>query len=91
MASIRKLKKDVNYLSYELLTEVFAFKHFHPEVDEKKFDKVIKDVVNKRNEIISKLNHTDAAKAEDKMREHFEGVKKDMISLVKSAEELNNK
>ena len=30
MASIRKLKKDVNYLSYELLTEVFAFKHFHP-------------------------------------------------------------
>jgi DNA-binding GntR family transcriptional regulator len=48
-------------------------------------------VVNKRNEIISKLNHTDAAKAEDKMREHFEGVKKDMISLVKSAEELNNK
>lgn len=89
MASIRKLKKDINYLSYELLTEVFAYKHFHPEVDEAKFDKVIKDVVNKRNEIISKLNHTDTAKTDNKMKEHFDSVRKDMISLVKSAEGLN--
>jgi len=47
MASIRKLKKEVNYLAYELLTEVFAYKHFHPDLEEKKFDSIIKDIVKK--------------------------------------------
>ena len=40
MASIKNLKKNINLLTYELLTEVFAFKHFHPELSEKKLIKV---------------------------------------------------
>ena len=80
MSSIRDLKKDVNYLAYDLLTEVFAYKHFHPELDEKKFDEVIMELVKHRNELIARINHPEDPA---KIKAHFNSVKTEMINLVK--------
>ena len=80
MASIRDLKKDVNYLAYDLLTEVFAYKHFHPELEEKKFDEVIMELVKLRNELIARINNPEDP---TKIKAHFNSVKAEMINLVK--------
>ena len=88
MASIRKLKKEVNYLSYELLTEAFAYKHFHPDMDEKKFDDVIKKIVSTRNDIISRINHPEESKNPENLNQHFQEVKKDMISMIQVLDKL---
>ncbi len=87
MASIRKLKKDINYLAYELLTEAFAFKHFHPELEEKKFDDVIKKIVKLRSELISRLNNFN--KEEGKQTEFFRKLNEDMIKMVDYMTPLN--
>lgn len=89
MASIRKLKKEVNYLAYELLTEVFAYKHFHPEMKEKEFDKIIKEIVKSRNDIITRINHPEEAKNPENLNIHFQKVKDDMLSMVKVLDELS--
>lgn len=89
MASIRKLKKEVNYLAYELLTEVFAYKHFHPDMEEKKFDTIIKDIVKSRNDIITRINHPGEAKDPENLTSHFQQVKDDMLSMVKVLDELS--
>ncbi len=88
MASIRKLKKDVNYLSHELLTEVFAYKHFHPDMDEKKFDEIIKNLVQKRNEIISRINHPEKSKETQDLNNYFSKVKEEMELMIKELDKL---
>ncbi len=88
MASIRKLKKDVNYLSYELLTEVFAYKHFNPDMEEAKFDEIIKNLVKKRNEIINRINHPEESEGTQNPSHHFNKVKEEMESMIKELDKL---
>jgi hypothetical protein len=88
MASIRKLKKDVNYLSHELLTEVFAYKHFHPEMKEEKFDEIIKNLVKKRNELISRINHPEESRDTESLNVHFNKVKEEMELMIKELDKL---
>jgi len=88
MASIRKLKKEVNYLAYEVLTEAFAFKHFHPELDENKFDDVIRNIVKSRNDIISRINNPGDAENPENLNQHFNKVREDLSAMVKELENL---
>ena len=89
MASIRKLKKEVNFVTYELLTEAFAYKHFHPGMNEEKFDEVIKNLVKTRNEIISKINNPGEAQGTSNLSDHFLKLKQELISMVRELEKLN--
>ena len=83
MSSIRNLKKDVNYLAYELLTEAFTFKHFHPEMDEKKFDEVILNLVKLRNELIARINNPETSSDSTQVKAHFRKIQSDMVNLVR--------
>ena len=82
MASIKKLKKDVNYLSYELLTEAFAYRYFHPEMKDKRFYDIISRIVLLRNELISRVNHPEMDGKAENVKGHFNQVRQDMIKLV---------
>lgn len=82
MASIRNLKKDLNYLSYELLTETFAYKHFHPELDEKKLDEAIKNIVKLRNEILHRINHPARFESPAEQKLYYHKIQEDMVKLV---------
>ena len=31
MASIKELKDDINYITYDLINECYTFKNYHPE------------------------------------------------------------
>ena len=83
MASIRELKKDINYLTYELLTEAFAYKHFHPEMEEKKLDEVILKLVQIRNDLISRINKSDLKSDPSAVKGHFKKIRSEVVDLVK--------
>jgi hypothetical protein len=85
MASIRKLKKDLNYLAYELLTEVFTYRHFHSEMKEKKFDEVILEVIKLRNELIARINNPENP---DEIKAHYKKIRTEMVNLVKVVDGL---
>ncbi|MCB9000038.1 MAG: hypothetical protein H6540_08245 [Bacteroidales bacterium] len=89
MASIRTLKKDLNYIAYELLTEAFAYKHFHPEMEEKKFDEAIRNMVKLRNEILARINKPGKFDDPAKQKEHFRKIHEDMITLVNVMDSLD--
>jgi len=88
MASIRDLKKDINYLTYELLTEAFAYKHFHPELKEKKLDDVILKLVQIRNDMIGRINSKDSKGESGAVKSHFRKIKSEMIELIKVVDGL---
>ena len=89
MASIRTLKKDLNYLSYELLTEVFAYKHFHPDMEEAKFDEVIANLIKLRNEILGKINSAPAFESPSEQKLHYSSIHEGMVKLVEIVEALD--
>lgn len=89
MASIRTLKKDLNYLAYELLTEAFAFKHFHPEQEEKKLDEAIRNMVKLRNEILHKINHPVSFESPTEQKQYYRKIQDDMVRLVQVIDDLD--
>ncbi len=89
MASIRKLKKDINYLSYELLTEAFTFRHFHAELKEEKFDDVIKKIIALRNDMISRINNTEEGLKSHSNKQYFSKIRDEMFTMLEVIEDLS--
>ena len=89
MASIRNLKKDLNYIAYELLTEAFAYKHFHPELEESKLDETIKKVVKLRNEILQRINRPGVFENPTEQKAHYRQIQEDMVRLVEVLDDLD--
>lgn len=87
MASKRKLKKDVNYFIYELLTQCFTLKHFNPDMSEEKFTEVVHEIVNKRNELISMINNP-IIKEEEKLNKYYNKIRQELVELVTIAEKI---
>ena len=87
MASKRKLKNDVNFVVYELLNECFTLKYFYQEMDEKKFEYAIRDLVSKRNELIARINHPDLKNGET-LSQYYNGVRNELTSMVEMVEKL---
>jgi hypothetical protein len=87
MASIKELKDDINYITYDLISECFTFKNYHPEKDGEA-DKVIKDIVRLRNELVARVNHPESKEDPKKLRAHFNKIRVDLGKLVKLVEDL---
>ena len=87
MASIKELKDDINYITYDLINECFTFKNYHPEKDGEA-DKVIRNIIKLRNELIARINHAEGNKDIKKLRAHFNKIRSDLGKLVKLVEDL---
>lgn len=87
MASKRLLKKSINNLTYELVSECFTFRHFHPEHNSQ-INEIIHDVVKTRNELIGRVNQVPSDKKE--LVAYFRNVIKDMQAMVNKLDKLEN-
>jgi hypothetical protein len=87
MASIKELKDDINYITYDLINECFTYKKYHPEKDGDA-DKAIRDIIKLRNELIARTNHPEAKEDKKKLRAHFNKIRTDLGKLVKLVEDL---
>lgn len=87
MASIKELKDDINYLTYDLINECFTYKISQPEKSSAA-DKAISEIVKRRNELIYRINHPEDKKNSGKLRSHFNKIRADLGKLVKLVEDL---
>lgn len=85
MASKRLLKKSINNLTYELVSECFTFRHFHPEQNSG-INEIIHDVVKTRNELIGRVNQVPSDKKD--LVTHYNGIVEDMHAMVNKLDKL---
>jgi len=78
MASVRNLKKDINYLAGEIVTEAYVRKILFSGVDEEAFKKVVTDTLLFRSSLLKKINHPAEAKDPQKVKKYFQEVRKEM-------------
>ena len=86
MASVRKLKGEINYITYDLINECFTFKAFHPEKDGQAID-VIREIIKVRNELIFRTNHPDGNKEGTKA--HYRKIWLELDKMIKLVDDLS--
>ncbi len=79
MASIRNLKKDINHLASEIITEAYVRKMIFDNINDDDFKKVISRAIDFRNDLIEKVNHPDGKNDPKKVKVYFKGIRNDMM------------
>ena len=82
MASIRELKKDIDYLVFEVISDCFAFSGVHPDNQSDELSAIITDAVKFRNELIARVNNPDGKDNPKILRAYYKSVKKDLLTGV---------
>ena len=91
MAKKRNLKKDINYLSYDIISECFTYNYFFPEKNEDKIKEIIAETVKMRNEFIKRVNHIDGKDNKKLTKQHFQKLYKDLFAKAETlVKDLNN-
>ncbi|MGC1389881.1 MAG: hypothetical protein WA816_02500 [Bacteroidales bacterium] len=82
MASIRELKKDIDYLIYEVISDCFVYSNIHPENKTDELTALISDAVEFRNELIARVNNPDGKDNPKIVKAYYKTLEKDLLTGV---------
>ena len=82
MASIRELKKDIDYMIFEVISDCFVYSNVHPENNSDVLSAIISDSVAFRNDLIARVNHPDGKDNPKVVKAYYKSVEKDLITGV---------
>jgi len=88
MASKKNLKKDLNYLTNELLTECFTYQFFHVDMDPKQANEVAAFILNNRNDLANRINNIENKDNPKLVKEHFKKIRSDFEKSVQALDKL---
>lgn len=84
MASIRRLKKDVDYLVSELVIDCFSYVNLHTKAKKDQAFKIIEEAVALRNKVRDLANHPDGKENRGLVKKHY---RETIEKLVKGIED----
>ena len=80
MASVRELKKDIDYLIYEVISDCFVFSGHHHESKSDELSAIISDAVDLRNDLIARVNNPDGKRNPKILKTYYKTLKKDLLN-----------
>jgi septal ring factor EnvC (AmiA/AmiB activator) len=84
MASIKKLKKDIDYLFFELISDCFMFTSLHSGEKRDQVHDLIEEAVSMRDEFIARVNHPDGKDHSEQAKAYYSALHKELIEKVDS-------
>jgi len=88
MAKVRFLKKDINFITGELVSECLTYQFFHPESSVEKITDIIGEIVNNRNDLFNRINNFSEKKNPRLVKKHFSEIRKDFEKSVALLDKL---
>lgn len=82
MASIRELKKDIDFLVFEVISDCFAYSSIHPDNKSDELSAIISDAVNFRNDLIARVNNPDGKDNPKILKAYYKTLEKDLLTGV---------
>jgi len=82
MASVRELKKDIDFLIFEVISDCFVFSNLHPENKTDELTGLISDAVEFRNDLIARVNNPDGKDNPKIVKAYYKSVEKDLVQGV---------
>lgn len=83
MASVRSIKRDIDYLIQEVISDSYLTIYFHPE---KKNDvvKIMENTVTLRNNLVHRASHVAEKNNRRLVKKHYRQLRLDMIAGIDS-------
>jgi hypothetical protein len=88
MANIRRLKKNLNYLTNELVSECLTYQYFNKDVDNQKVNKILSDILNNHNELIGRINNCKIKNDPKKVKEYYKEIISDFKKSIDCLDNL---
>jgi hypothetical protein len=82
MGSVRSLKKDIDYLIFEVISDSFAYSGIHPEDKSDELSAIISDAVSFRNDLIARVNNPDGKDNPKIVKAYYKSIEKDLVTGV---------
>ena len=89
MASRKDLKKDIDYLVYELVADCYGYMYENPEMDLSGFEEIINGAVQLKENLITKINLYDPD-TNGNSRKYFKIIRSDLVNGLKTGYEKLN-
>ena len=84
MASKRELKKDVDSLIFEIVSESYSFIDIYPKDDHTKAEEIIDNAMELQDETITSINNADKSLSAKETRKYFNELKTEFIQKVEA-------
>lgn len=81
MASLRILKKDIDYLVEEILADCYLTIYFHPEKKDKAIE-IMQKAVDVRNNLYDRANHPAEKNNKRLVKKHYNQIRLDMFQNI---------
>lgn len=82
MASIKDLKKDIDYLFFELISDCFMFTSLNDGEKRDKAQNLIEEAVSMRTEFIDRVNNPDGKDNPAIIKAYYSALRKDLFEKV---------
>ncbi len=82
MANIRDLKKDIDYLFFELISDCFTFSTLHGGDKTKEVQDLIEEAVESRNGFIEKANNPNGKDDPKLVKQYYGAIRKELFEKV---------
>ncbi len=82
MASVRELKKDIDYLVFEVISDCLLYSEIRPDMKSEEVSSIIEDAVEFRNDLIARVNNPDGKDNPKIVKAYYKKVGKDLLSGV---------
>lgn len=91
MASRRILKKSINNLTFDLISECYVYSFFHREVKSDKINSVMEEILKMRNGMVEKINRPAQKEDYKENRKYFRNIISEMQKMVDVMDKLSAK
>ena len=82
MASVRELKKDIDYQVFEVVSDCLTYANLHKEDNSQKISEIIEDAIDLRNDLIARVNQQDIKGNPKIVKLHYKTIRKDLFTGV---------
>lgn len=76
---MRELKKDINYLASEILSQGYLKMALMDNVSEKDIQPIMVDVISMRNDFIARANHPDGKDNKKIVKAYYKSLRKSLM------------
>jgi hypothetical protein len=82
MANKREIKKDIDYLVGEVISDSYTYLMIHGEKNRDNVIEIIGSVVEKRNELIGRVNNPDKSFDSKQVKAHYKAINVELLAAV---------
>jgi len=82
MASIRNLKKDIDYLFFEFISDCFMFISLHTDEKRNEVQNLIEEALEMRNDFIDRINNPDGKDNPKLVNAYYTTIRKELLEKV---------